>query len=264
MPLLLCLAILSACGDGAARTVDSGATAPDAHVVDAYTSDGTSDGAAGSQLVFSASFPGSDSAWPQPWETAGGVAVADVVAGRGRLAPVLSAYSLARMVAPGSETNVEATFEIEFDELNTQGIGFYVRQNGGYLDQSSPTGAGYAVFIEGFRGPPAIGVWRERDGHEEQLANTLNPTPNMQSGVAYRVRFRAQQAGASTELSAKIWPVGQAEPAAWSVEATDTTPSLQNLAGGYAVDAWNSGTTGPPPPNIWIDDIAVYRGQAPL
>lgn len=246
-----------ACGDSPAPVVDTGTTwdsGPDGHPPDARVND-----AQPGQLVFSASFDGDAATWPAPWTPAGGVAVADVQTGRARLVPVLSAYSLARMVAPGNETDVDATFELEFEELATQGIGYYVRQNGGYLEQTNPVGAGYAVFVEGFRGTPAIGLWRERDGHEEQLAGTDDPTPGMQSGVVYCVRFRVEQGVGETLLRAKIWPSGQAEPAAWAVQVTDATPALQNLSGGYAFDAWSSRTSGPTPPNIFLDELRVER-----
>jgi len=243
--------LLAACSDDAVTAVDSGTTTGDA----APPADSGQ-----TQLVFSASFDADGADWPSPWTVAGGVAEADVQNSRARLVPLLSGYSLARMVAPGTETDVESTFDLEFDELETQGVGYYVRQNGGYLGQTSPTGAGYAVFIEGFSGTPGIGLWRERDGDEQLIERTSHPTPNMQSNVVYRVRFRVQQSGNETVLQAKIWPRGQDEPDAWSVETTDSSPELQNLSGGYAFDAWNSRTSGgSTPPNVYVDELHVYR-----
>lgn len=140
-----------------------------------------------------------------------------------------------------------------------QGIGFYVRQNGGYLQQTVPHGQGYAVFVEGFRTTQGIGVWREVGGVETDIEITFDNALNLQNAVPYRVRFRVSQMDAGTTLlQARIWPVGQAEPAAWNVEATDATPVLQNLSGGIALDSW-SVLQSPDPitAHTLVDDVEV-------
>ncbi|MBZ0236199.1 MAG: hypothetical protein K8M05_27985 [Deltaproteobacteria bacterium] len=83
--------------------------------------------------------------------------------------------------------------------------------------------------------------------------------PALDAGVTYAVRFRCEQAGASTALAARIWPAGAPEPAEWTVTTTDTTPGLQAVSGGVAVDAWNTvtpGNGGAPGP-IHVDDLVV-------
>lgn len=195
-----------------------------------------------------------DGAWPAGWTMLGGVASSSVAGGRAQLSPVLSSYSLARMGHALGATNVEATFTITFSDFETQGIGFYVRQNGGYLQATTPRGGGYAVFIEGFR-TDQIGLWRERDGVEEELQPFVPTT--LANGVVYAVRFRCVQSGSMTTLSAKIWPASQTEPGGWTLERTDSTPALQNLSGGIAIDAYNSAQSGPTPPPITVDDITI-------
>lgn len=134
-------------------------------------------------------------------------------------------------------------------------MGFYVRQNGGYLRASTPAGAGYAVFVEAFRGPQ-IGVWRERDGHEEAVQ--MAAVPALAAGTPYAVRFRCHQAGGVTTLAARVWPAGATEPTTWQVEATDATADLQGVMGGVAVDAWNTATPGDGAPGpVFLDDIVV-------
>src|SRR5205814_1079180 len=109
--------------------------------------------------------------WPAPWSVAGNVQVADVVGGAARLAPQPTSYSLARMKGSPPTGDVEVTFAFRMEDQATQGVGFYVRQNGGYLMQTLPHGQGYAVFVAGswYGANAGIGVWRELDGTEQLL-----------------------------------------------------------------------------------------------
>jgi gluconolactonase len=215
--------------------------------------------------LFSADFAAADGApWPAPWTAIGSVDVADVQAGRGRFRPTPSGYSLARLYAPLAAADVEATLTVEFEDLATQGIGFYVRQNGGYLDQSVPTGQGYAVFVEGFRGFHGIGVWREVNGVEMSILIDMGLA--LADGVPYRVRFRVHQIDPSnTRLQAKIWPVGDPEPFLWNVDTTDGTPVLQGTAGGIALDSWSEITwPGPITAHTFADDVRIDPLCSPL
>ena len=198
---------------------------------------------------------GSD--WPAPWTAVGSVATADIQGGASRLRPTPSGYSLARMVAPVNTLNVEVRFTMRLENDTTQGVGFYIRQNGGYLDQSLPTGEGYAVFIEGtFRGMPGIGVWREVDGHEQQMAHS--PNQPVVAGTNYRVRLRVHQVDTtSTFVQAKYWEAGTAEPAGWMAEFLDSTPSLQNVSGGIAIDSWSVLNAAPIDDHTFVDDIEI-------
>lgn len=201
------------------------------------------------------------SPWSAAWTPIGSVDVADVQGGRGRFRPTPSGYSLARLFAPlaGPEpaVDVEATFTVEFEDLATQGVGFYVRQNGGYLDQSVPTGGGYAVFVEGFRGFEGIGVWREVNGQEQSISIDMGLA--LTDGVPYRVRFRVhQQDAGTTRLQARIWAASDPEPFLWNVDATDVTPSLQNVGGGIAADSWSELVwPGPITAYTFLDDVQV-------
>ncbi|MEM6994063.1 MAG: hypothetical protein AAF721_26355 [Myxococcota bacterium] len=193
--------------------------------------------------------------WPSPWVVTGGTEIADVQGGRGRLRPFTSGYSLSRIVAPMNCTNFEATFTFEFTDGNTQGAGFYVRQNGGHLADSNPAGQGYSAFAEAFRDPIGLGVWREVNGAEENLAPVVPMT--IEANVVYSVRLRVAQVDASTtSLQARMWPAGGEEPGEWQVERTDGTPSLQGVQGGLAIDAWSvlqEGTAS----DMFFDDIVV-------
>ena len=216
--------------------------------------------------LYAQSFDQSGSGWPAPWRVLGGVDVADVVGGRARLIPVVSDYSLARMGLAASEANTDVLFTVEWKDFARQGVGFYVRQNGGYLTKTTPNGQGYAVFVEGFNGV-YIGVWRELYGAEQMLTRRQNPyTGTISTGVPYKVRFRClQETPTATRLQARIWLASQVEPTAWDIDTTDGTVALQNTSGGYAVDAWSSITpTTPGAPktaDLFVDDIVITRAK---
>ncbi len=205
---------------------------------------------------FSESFDVPDgSPWPEPWVEIGGTAVADVQGGRGRLVPFTSSYSLARMFAPLNCVDVEATWSFELTDDSTQGMGFFVRQNGGYLQQTQPTGAGYSTFVEKFRNPEGIAVWREVNGVEEMIEPIVPMA--VQSGVVYRARLRVtQQSEDTTLLQARFWRASDSEPGQWQVERTDQSANLQGVGGGLGLDAWSNLTDGMPS-ELFFDDIEV-------
>ncbi len=182
--------------------------------------------------------------WPAPWVAIGdSVDVAEIRGGRTRLRPLADpTYSLARMYADVRTLDVEVVFRVRFEDLSTQGVGFYVRQNGGYLTDTNPPGEGYSVFIEGFRGFDGIGVWLERDG--EEIPIEIDRSLSLQSDTDYLVRFRVTQANpTATRLQARIWPDGALEPLTWNLDELDQTPSLQNTPGGLAIDSWSNRRT---------------------
>jgi len=211
-------------------------------------------------LIYAEPFVASNgSAWPAPWLAIGNIATADIQQGMARLRPQPNGYSLARMGAAIDNSSVEARFTLRFEDLATQGVGFYVRQNGGYLQQTATHGQGYAAFIEGnFRGTPGISLWSEIDGTEMQLAHAAAPSPVLATGSDYRVRLQVQQLNPTqTSLRAKLWLANDAEPAPWPVAFVDTSAVLQNITGGIAVDSWSSLTSPPIAAYTFVDDVEL-------
>jgi hypothetical protein len=211
-------------------------------------------------LLYSEAFAlGDNSAWPAPWNALGNVQSADIQQQMARLQPQPTSYSLARMGAAIANSSTEARFTLRFEDLATQGVGFYVRQNGGYLTQTLPHGQGYAAFVEGdFRSSPGIGLWKELDGSESQLAHAAAPVPALTTGTDYRVRLQVlQSTPAQTLLRAKLWLASDAEPAVWQTSITDATAALQNVAGGIAVDSWSSRTSAPISAYTFVDNVEL-------
>jgi hypothetical protein len=227
---------------------------------DTTTTDDPSDTEPHDDCAFTESFDlpdGSD--WPSYWTSVGGVAIADVQGGRGRLVPTPGAYAVARIITPLDCTDVEVTFAFELGDAGTQGFGMYTRQNGGYLQQTNPTGAGYSMFVEGFRAPAGVAVWREVDGVEQMIEPIV--AADVASGVVYRARLRVtQQDAGTTLLQARFWPDTATEPGAWQVERTDSTPGLQGAGGNIAVDTYTTLMQGTAA-DMFVDDIVVAAAQ---
>lgn len=213
-------------------------------------------------LLYEVDFAGNDGdPWPSPWYSTAdsGVAVADLQGGRGRLQPVASSYSLARVFLPGTAVDVEATFTIRFGDVENQGIGFYVRQNGGYVDETGEppalAGEGYSVFIEGFGTGGGVGldVWLEEAGGETFISGVPFA---LQNDTDYRVRYRVtQESPAATRLQARIWAASGPEPAGWAIDMTHGAAHLQGTAGGFAIDAYKA--TGATVDDVFIDDVRI-------
>jgi hypothetical protein len=239
----------AASDDGESGSESAGESDPD-------SSGGVDDTGAPGDAIHSDAFDGPDgSPWPDPWVVVGdGVISSELDTGRGRLSS--ATMHTGRIALDGfAELDTEVWATVTFDDPTAQGFGFYVRQNGGALQDTDPPGLGYAVYLEGAY-LRAIGIWRETNGVEEPLLETPDPVPGgLQAGVPYRVRFQCEQNGTTTSLRAKVWPSDAAEPEAWSVSVEDDTPELQQLAGSFAIDNYNyTGTA-----SIYLDDVVISR-----
>lgn len=203
-------------------------------------------------LIFTETFEGGlANVWPPAWQPLGGLVshgVDDL--GRGWLNSF--GYTVGRLFLPGyAETNVDMAATVTFGHWNSQGVGLYARQNGGYLTQSDPPGAGYVAYLEGGY-LNSLGIWREHEGIEEPLHQELLAAPLL-DGVPYRLRFQCEQVGPVTQLRARVWPAAEVEPTGWDVEITDDTPTLQDTAGSFAVDLFNYVN----PVAAFVDDIEI-------
>ena len=68
----------------------------------------------------------------------------------------------------------------------------------------------------------------------------------------YRMKLRVdQQADGTAHVRGKVWPAGEAEPAAWTIEKVDRIPHTMGSPGIYG-----DGIS-----DIYFDNITVYRNQ---
>lgn len=81
------------------------------------------------------------------------------------------------------------------------------------------------------------------------------------SGLTYvtgdQIQLRLQVTGTSpTNLAAKVWKAGQAEPSAWQATATDTTAALQ-APGGIGLSLYLSGSATLAPVSVAFDNLTA-------
>ena len=69
-------------------------------------------------------------------------------------------------------------------------------------------------------------------------------------GTWYRMKFRFEVVDDQGKVFAKVWPRNEAEPKAWTLEATDPQPNYEGAAGIYA-----NSTMAP----LYLDNIKVHR-----
>lgn len=213
---------------------------------------GSSSGGMDSTLLFYEPFDGGmNNTWPAPWVPLGGLIAYDVTGdGRGRL--LGHATTVGRVGVPGfTELDVDLSLTVTFEDWAGQGMGAYVRQNGGWLVETMPPGAGYAIYIEG-HGGPAMGVWREVQGVETLVSSV--DLPGVVDNVPYRVRVQCEQVGGSTVVRGRLWPAANPEPATWLLEYTDNAPTLQNVAGSIALDVYNYDGSN----SVYFDDVELH------
>ena len=200
------------------------------------------------------------------WQTAGNeVALAEIINNQARLIPHASSYSLARMVHPIANQDAEVTFSLYFENAASQGVGFYLRSNGGYLQQTNPTGQGYGVFIERFTGQAGIGLWYENNGNEISFIRDYDPSYQISDETEYRVRYQVfQESLTTTRLRARFWQAGTVEPTIWHVSYVDDFTELQNTSGGILVDSWSTQQNGNISDAIRVDTIELTQLCIPL
>ncbi|MET0843114.1 MAG: PKD domain-containing protein, partial [Mycetocola sp.] len=102
-----------------------------------------------------------------------------------------------------------------------------------------------------------VGIARVVGTTEALLANVPMAGFTYTAGSVLDTRFEVESTSAtSTTLRAKVWPRGQAEPAAWLVTTTDAQAELQK-AGQVGVAAYVSGTNTNGPVLVRVDDVSV-------
>jgi PKD repeat protein len=99
----------------------------------------------------------------------------------------------------------------------------------------------------------SLQLGRRVDNAESIIRTVTVPGLRMAAGDRMVMRLQIQGTG-TTNLRAKVWPVGSPEPAAWQLEATDTTAALQR-AGTVGVGAYTAASTTNVPITVTWDDL---------
>lgn len=104
-------------------------------------------------------------------------------------------------------------------------------------------------------GAVTVDLVRVSGGTSTKVATKTVPGLTYTAGSQLAVRFSAIGSG-STALGIKVWPAGGAEPAAWTITATDTTAALQQ-PGTVALTGYISGSTTNVPVQAAFDNLRV-------
>jgi hypothetical protein len=78
---------------------------------------------------------------------------------------------------------------------------------------------------------------------------------NWEPGTWYTVKFTVEQKEKTALLKAKIWPKGQKEPEAWTIEFTDPSPNRNGAAALYGYVP-NVGVS-EPGSDIYYDNLSI-------
>jgi PKD repeat protein len=187
------------------------------------------------------------------WTTTGGTAANySVSGGVGRLSGTAAGASRTALLAGVSQTNTVVDTSISLSNA-ASGSGTYVS----ILGRRVGTNNDYRVKLRfNANGTVSVILGRTVAGTEANLAglNTL-PGVNYVPGQVLRVKLQTTGTG-TTALAAKVWVAGTAEPAAWTLQATDTSAALQT-AGGVGVQLYLSSTASLLPVVLSFDDFTA-------
>ncbi|MGY1606527.1 PKD domain-containing protein [Geodermatophilus sp. SYSU D00700] len=185
------------------------------------------------------------------WTVTGSSAISSVTGGAGQLSGGIGRTVAATLgTVSGQDVSVQA--EVTLPQAAT-GTGSWVSLSGrkvGTTDQR--------VTVR-FQSTGVVDVRLDRtmDGAETVLASQ-RLTGTYTPGTALTVRLELE----GTALRAKVWPAGTAEPAAWTVTATDTTAALQR-PGALSLEVYTS-SSATRRQDLRLDDLWVGQtGQAP-
>ncbi|MCA9706460.1 MAG: prolyl oligopeptidase family serine peptidase [Myxococcales bacterium] len=186
--------------------------------------------------------------WPFPWYASDGqVSTQEIYGEQGVLGGQID--SVARMILPGyEESDTDTAFTATFDNMITQGVGFYARHTG-----SAPgtDGSGYGVYLQG--NSQTIGIWLEDGGMEMPMLQASIADRDYQGGVPYRIRFQVfTELDGQNHLRARVWPADDTEPDTWDVDMLDGSLPADGT-GTFALDMYNYAGTG----TVQIDDLFI-------
>src|SRR5690606_36284597 len=119
----------------------------------------------------------------------------------------------------------------------------------------------YRVRVRAMPGATTLTLFRTVSGTLQQLTAMSVPGLVVESGDELRLSFEVEGTN-PTQLRAKVWKVGVAEPAEWQLTATDSTPALQ-APGGVGLITYLSGSSTTVPAAARYDDLIVATPGGP-
>ncbi|UDY35504.1 PKD domain-containing protein [Dermatobacter hominis] len=176
------------------------------------------------------------------YSVSGGVGRISMAAGANRNASLNSV----------SQSAVDVKADLAFDKAQTGG-GSYVAVVGRRIDASNDYRLKLRVQTGGAVTAQLVRVVNGTETVIQSIATVPGLTWN--ANEVLKVRFQVSGTG-TTNLAAKVWKDGTAEPAAWQLSSADTTAALQ-AAGGVGIWSYLSGTATNAPMTLLVDNFTA-------
>jgi hypothetical protein len=151
-----------------------------------------------------------------------------------------------------SAADVNAVVDMAMDKRPAGGSGYF------FLDGRKSGTSGYRAKVTvATSGALTLSLVRVTNNAETALASQATGL-TYTAGTTMRVRLSLTGTSPTT-LRAKLWPATGAEPAAWTVNATDSTAERQNPAG-IGLASYLSGAATNAPIVLSVDNLSVVAG----
>lgn len=182
------------------------------------------------------------------WTNSGSTGAYSVTGGVGRQEMTTAGNQRNSFLNSVSAQDVLATVDVGWDKVANPSVyaSLIVRRTGT---------SDYRVRIRTFSTKTTITLYRMVNNAETSLGVVTLPTLVYGAGDTFRLQLRAVGSGTTT-LDAKVWRLGDAEPADWQITRTDTTASLQG-AGGVGLVSYLSGAATNAPVVALFDNLLV-------
>jgi PKD repeat protein len=182
------------------------------------------------------------------WTLTGSSSLFSVTDGSGNIKMAAAGSGPSAKLSTPSSTDTDLRLQFSFDKPPTGG-GQFLRavvrgdQTNGYAEK---------VWVSS-SGAMTIYLTKIVNGTETDITSKAISGLTFQAGQAYDVRVQAWGSN-PTNLRAKVWKSGDAEPSTWSVTGTDSTAALQG-GGGVSIRAYLSGTATSAPVTMSVDHL---------
>ncbi|MCF7553837.1 LamG-like jellyroll fold domain-containing protein [Pseudonocardia sp. WMMC193] len=191
-----------------------------------------------------------------PWTIGAGPANYSVADGVGRMQTVAGSTRSAFLTIGQQDVQFSAT--VDMDKVQTGG-GSYVTLQGRRVDASND----YRVKVRYLATGAVSAQFARLVGGTETLIGGAVTIPGLTGAPGEKVRMTFRLTGnGTTTLQAKLWKAVDAEPGAWNLTTTDTTPVLQ-AAGGVGLQFYLSGSSTNGPLVLAVDDVSAVSSAAP-
>jgi PKD repeat protein len=185
------------------------------------------------------------------WTLTGSSTSFSVSGGTGRVVAPSAGTGRAATLRAVSASSVDALVVAALDKAPT-GSGSDLLLTGRFVSTGNEYRTQAKILANG---TVRLSVRRILGGADTALAQVDVPGLTYAAGDRLTIRMQVEGSG-PTALRARVWRVGETEPSAWHVQASDSSSTLQ-VAGGVGVGTYLSGSTTNAPTTATFDDLAV-------